>query len=100
MTDFITTRAEPDSNELRDLTRNEEEENAERFLMELDDLGCEPPTILTFGARAHGLVLKYVPTNRRHGQPIPLPHYSWRKLNRPEDCCREMWRCLPSTTPA
>jgi hypothetical protein len=96
MTDFVTTRAEPKSEVLMStLTPLEERENARRFIAELDDLGSEQPTILTFGDDAHGLVIKHVLKNRR-GAVIPLPHYGAWKWNRRKDYRDELWRLLPS----
>jgi len=95
MTDFITARAEADSNVMSSLPRSEIRENAERFMGELDDLGSTQPTILTFGERTRQLVIENVPTFKR-GPVIPLPHYSYRMLNRRGDYCQALWRCLPS----
>jgi hypothetical protein len=107
MTDFITTRAEPDSKEvMRNLTRDELRENADRFIAELNDLGCERPTILTFGVDSHRLVHDSVPSVRCrcpiHGDPdgankrllIPLPHYADRRYNSLEKYVKEVRRRL------
>lgn len=95
MTDFITTRAEPRSKKLmRELTPPEIQDNAARFIQELNDLGSERPTILAFGQDAYPLVLKNVPSSKR-GLLIRLPHYSCWGLNRKEDYCQAVWSLLP-----
>jgi hypothetical protein len=95
MTDFITTRAEPDSKKLMaELTRPEIQENAKRFLGELNDLGSERPTILAFGWEAHDLVLKNIPEDKREGSPIYLPHYSSWEANDIEIYCHKVWSLL------
>ena len=91
MTDFITTRSDVHG-VLDNLTPSEIRDKADRFLSELNDLGCLRPTILTFGEGAHRLVHDNVPLVRcpctvhrdwhavnGHGLLIPLPHYAdWR----------------------
>jgi hypothetical protein len=51
------------------------EESIQLLLQEFDDLGCGKPQVLTFGAVAHRLAVKYVPSSR-YSSLIRLRHYS------------------------
>jgi hypothetical protein len=80
MTDFIKGIEMRDSNELiRYLRANPlvEQQQAERFLGELDDLQCDRPTILAFGGRAHELLNKNKNVPRdKYSRLIRLRHYA------------------------
>ncbi len=52
-------------------------ENVGTFLEELADLNSSKPTILAFGAAAHGLVAEHVPANA-YSRLIKVTHYSHR----------------------
>ena len=78
MTDFIKEVQMLKSTDLlRHLRQNPSvvRENCERLLEEFDDLGCEMPTILTFGADTYQLVADSVPPNK-YSRHIGLTHYS------------------------
>ncbi len=78
MTDFIKEVQMVKSTELlRHLRANPSvvRENVERLYQECDDLGCDTPTILTFGADTYRLVAEALPRNRC-SRLIGLKHYS------------------------
>ena len=51
------------------------QENVERLLAELSDLGADRPTVLTFGVDVYRLVQDRLPLDKL-GRVIPLRHYS------------------------
>jgi hypothetical protein len=78
MTDFIKeVQILKSTDLLRHLRLNPSavRENLERLLEEFDDLGCEMPTILTFGTDTYQLVADSVPPTK-YSRLIGLTHYS------------------------
>jgi hypothetical protein len=50
-------------------------ENVRQLLQEFDDLGCQAPTLITFGNDAHRLAVQHVPS-RRYSRLVRVTHYS------------------------
>jgi hypothetical protein len=63
-----------------------------KLLDELNDLGCDRPTILAFGGDAAELIEKHIP----HLHPIRLRHYSYgyHGFNSPEKWIQEVWQIV------
>jgi hypothetical protein len=65
------------SNLIRHLAANPSlvSEHVQRLLGEIEDLNCASPTVIAFGADAHRLAAKHIPSSR-YSRLVRVTHYS------------------------
>lgn len=78
MTDLFKETVVLKSGDLRKLVRSDHsmvKKNIDALLEEFDDLGCDQPTVIAFGADAYNLAAKHLPPDR-YERLARVTHYS------------------------